>query len=248
VPETLKSLKEPGIDEVRDSGGRGRYYLEHKGNNGLTFIRAKKQSALRLLERLGVNNYLAQAQKSRRALMNLTRFLKLTLQRVELDLKRLQLLLLCSHCFRDDLVTLTRSVQLALHLLGTLSKSRELCIRFLRSLLVHDLGFLITLKLVQKKRETTSQSTNLVLCDLLVLVLSKLALDLLSTSRRELLVVLLQNSNLIDQDLFVQLCFHTGLALCRALLDQSCVLLLDRKNFLLLLSQRLHCLCLSELG
>jgi len=38
--------------------------LEHKGNNGLTFIRAKKPSALKLLERLGVNNYLAQAQKS----------------------------------------------------------------------------------------------------------------------------------------------------------------------------------------
>jgi len=56
--------EEPSSREVRERGGRGRFYLEGKPTQGFITLRAKRLSCKKLLDCLDVNNFLKRAQKS----------------------------------------------------------------------------------------------------------------------------------------------------------------------------------------
>ena len=55
---------EPGSDEVRQRGGRGRFYIDARPTQGMLLVRAKRPSAKELMARLDVNTFLKRAQKS----------------------------------------------------------------------------------------------------------------------------------------------------------------------------------------
>jgi myosin protein heavy chain len=63
VPETAEAPADDA-QQVRESGGRGRFNVESKPAQGLLLIRAKRQNAKEFLEKYTINQYLKRAQKS----------------------------------------------------------------------------------------------------------------------------------------------------------------------------------------
>ena len=55
---------EPDADQVRSSGGKGRFYTDPKPTQGMIFIKAKRASAKKILDRLDINGFLKRAQRS----------------------------------------------------------------------------------------------------------------------------------------------------------------------------------------
>lgn len=55
---------EPNNNDVRDSGGKGRFYVESKPTQGYLLIKGARGSAKEMVERLAVNKFLKKAQKS----------------------------------------------------------------------------------------------------------------------------------------------------------------------------------------
>lgn len=66
VQDEKKAELEPSTDEVVASGGRGRFYLDHKPTQSMVFLRAQRMPGRAMLERHEINSFLRRAQLGNR--------------------------------------------------------------------------------------------------------------------------------------------------------------------------------------